>query len=95
MQKYQQYYEEMIDQNQKLFDSFFPIHDAYAKDQDKNRDEFNKIGQKIIEIIRLWESKLCGKSEGGGYAKYSHNLAEKFWNLIRKDFPYIDFVGCK
>lgn len=95
MQKYHAFYQEMIDQNKKLFFAFMDIHDRYAQDQTKYQNEFNMVGKEVVEIIRLWEKKLCSKSEGGGYGKFSANLADKFWSLIRSEFKYIDFVGCK
>lgn len=95
MQKYQQYYEEMVDQNKALFNVFMTIHDKYVSDQTKFQAEFNEVGGKILELAKIWEDKLCQKSEGGGYGKFSHNLVDKFRDLLKKDFAYIDFVGCR
>lgn len=85
----------MIDQNKELFNSFMAVHDKYASDQEKYQEEFNQLGGEVLEIVKTWEEKLCAKSEGGGYGKFSHNLADKFHDLLKKDFAYIDFVGCK
>ena len=85
----------MIDQHKELFNSFMTIHDKYGTDQEKYQEEFNKIGEQILEIVKIWEEKLCAKSESGGYGNFSHNLASKFHELLKKDFSYIDFVGCK
>lgn len=95
MQKYQIYYQEMIDQNKYLFFRFMDLHEKYSANQEKYQNEFNDLGKEVIEVIRQWEQKLCRKSEGGGFAKFSGNLADKFWGLIRSEFKYIDFVGCR
>jgi len=93
MRQYQIIYEQMIDENKKLFDSFFKIHDLYTLDPTPNQQTFNDIGKEIQEVIHKYERILCGKTEGGMYSKFSGNLSEKFWGLVRKDFPKIDFVG--
>jgi len=77
MQKYQLLYEEMIDQNKKLFADFEDVHDKYTADQEKYQNEFNLLGGEVLEIVKTWEEKLCAKSEGGGFGKFSHNLADK------------------
>ena len=49
----------------------------------------------MLEVIQEWENKLCMQSEKGGYAHFTSGLAEKFKNVIRKDYPEIDNVGLK
>lgn len=83
----------MLTNNKDLFDEFKKIHDEYALNSDNLQTEFNKVGEKVQAVIRTWEDKLCGRSEGSGYASYSGNLAEKFQEEIRKYFPQIDSVG--
>lgn len=95
MTKHEKYYMEMIEQNRDLFNQFMDIHDKYVKDQFSWQVKFNIIGEKVVEIIREWERKLCRNTERGQYGVFSANLADKFWNLVRKDFPKIDFVGVK
>lgn len=93
MTKHEQYYIQMIDQNKELFNRFFKIHDKYQTDSATWQQLFNEEGKKVLEVLRQWEKKLCQQSEKGQYGKYSANLADKFWGLVRKDFPKIDFVG--
>lgn len=93
MTKYQEYFKLMLENNKPLFDEFKTIHDKYGLEQDKLQDEFNKIGSQVQSVIRTWEDKLCGRSEGSGYASYSGNLAQKFQDEIRKAFPFIDNIG--
>lgn len=95
MQKYQAYYREMVSQNKSLFEEFTKIHDLYASNQDKWKKDFNEIGEKTLEVIKKWEGKLCSKTEGGSFNKFSSGLADKFWGEVRKNFIYIDFIGVK
>ncbi len=85
----------MMTQHKAEFDAFKPIHDAFALNPEKNKTEFNKVGSDIVDIIRDFERRLCGHSEKGQYGKFSANLSQKFWDLVRKDFPKIDFVGIR
>lgn len=93
MRQYQITYQQMIDENKDLFDRFFRIHDLYTLDSTSHQMEFNDIGRQIQDVIHTYERRLCGKTEGGMYSKFSTNLSEKFWGLVRQDFPKIDFVG--
>lgn len=95
MTKHEQMYIQMIDENKALFDDFMDIHDKYQKDQKMWQLKYNDIGDRVVKIIRDWEERLCGKTERGQFGRFSANLSEKFWNLVRKDFPKIDFVGVK
>jgi len=93
MVKYKEYFNQMVSNNQELFDRFRQIQAEYQKNPDLWENEFNRQGEKILEIIRDWENRLCSKSETSGYARYSANLADKFWSEVRKLFPLIDRVG--
>jgi hypothetical protein len=95
MQRYQEYYQKMIDENGEIFKKFFDVHDRYVMNPQITQDEFNSVGREIVEIIHDYERRLCGNSEKGQYARFSAKLAEKFWGEARKDFPKIDFVGVK
>jgi hypothetical protein len=85
----------MFKENQTLFDEFTKIHDLYKTDDSKYQKEFNQIGEKVTEVIREWERRLCQYSEKGNNAVYSKNLSEKFWAEIRSVFTHIDLVGCE
>jgi len=93
MRQYQIVYQQMIDENKELFDSFFLIHDKYTQSPDAFQQQFNDIGRQIQDVVHIYEKRLCGKTEGGMYSKFSSGLSEKFWGLVRQDFPKIDFVG--
>ena len=95
MSKYQKYFQEMIEANKELFDKFREIHEKYAQDESANQEEFNRQGEKILEVIRKYELLLTSKSEGGQYGKFSSGLADKFMEQVRSVFPRIDFVGVK
>src|SRR5258708_2431087 len=83
----------MIANNKELFDEFKQIHDRYGLEQEVLQGELNKVGSKVQIVIRTWEDKLCGHSEGSGYASFTGGLAQKFQDEIRKHFPFIDSVG--
>lgn len=93
MTKHEEYYQRMIDENSEIFSQFMDIHDKYVLDSSAWQVKFNEIGGKTVEIIRDWERRLCRHSERGQFGKFSDKLADKFWILVRKDFPKIDFVG--
>ncbi len=95
MTKSQQYFQDMMEYNKEIFDNFAKIHDEYSKDPEKFQQEFNEEGEKVLAIIRNYENMLCGQSEGGKYGKFSSNLSDTFWGIIRKQFPKIDFIGLK
>ncbi len=91
--KYKQYFIDMCQTNQDLFDSFKKIHDQYALEPKQYQKEFNTEGEKVLAIIRRMDNQLCSQSEGGKYGRYASNLSDKFWTEVRIYFPKIDFVG--
>ena len=95
MTKYKEYYQKMVEENAELFESFREIHDLYAKNKFAHQDEFNEIGYEVIEVIRDWERRLCSAMGRGKYSSYSHRLADKFKEEIRKTLPLIDVIGVK
>ncbi len=95
MSRYQQAYNQMLAQNQTLFDEFTLIHAAYLADPQTAKPKFNEVGKKILSIIQDHDRRLCSQTERGGYSRYSANLSEKFWALVRTHFPKIDLVGTK
>ena len=95
MTKYQKYFNQMLEDNKKLFSDFESIHNRYVLEPQKYQEEFNQAGQPVIKVIKEYENRLCGHSEKGIYGKFSTSLAEKYWNLIRQKYSKIDFVGIK
>ena len=85
--------DEMVAKNPELFAKFLKVHEAYKKDQDKHKAEFDELGKPVLRLIEDAENRLCSKMEGAGRGKFSANLAEKFRDEIRKRFPLIDLVG--
>lgn len=85
----------MLEENKSFFDAFKVLHDNYKQDSSKYQQEFNKEGEKALEIIRRYEQSLLSKSTTSQYAKFSNNLSNKFWESVRGYFPKIDFVGTK
>lgn len=95
MTKYKKIFDEMINKNRELFIKFKITHDMYANDKKTWTNQFNEEGSRVLAIIREYEDILCRHSEQGQYSKFSANLAEKFWDEVRKNYPKIDFVGVK
>lgn len=95
MTKHREYFEKMLSDQKALFAQFKKLHDYYMANPSRYQLAYNIEGAKVIEVIHEYERRLCGHSEKGQYAKFSANLAEKFWNEVRRVFPKIDFVGIK
>ena len=93
MTKYKKYVEKMLEDNKAIFESFKKLHAEYALNPDFLQDKFNIEGERILEIVRVYEDRLCRNTEAGIYNKFSANLAEKFQNEVKKYFPMIDHVG--
>ena len=83
--RYQQAFKEMWAGNTPLFEKFAQM--------GMDHPQFHILGKQVLKIVEDAERKLCGKMEGGGYANYSANLADKFRGEVRKSLKYIDFVG--
>ena len=85
----------MLVVHEQLFAKFKDIHDKFATDPDTHKQEFNRVGSEVLEVIRRYEKKLCGSTERSTYSKYSANLSEKLWQAVRMLFPKIDYIGIK
>ena len=93
MTKYREYFLKMVEDNKELFGAFRKIHDAYSLNPDELQEKYNKEGEKILEVVREYERRLCANTERGMYSRYSEGLADKFQNEIRKHYPMIDSIG--
>ncbi len=94
MVRYKEYVKKMIAENQEIFNEFRIIHDRYSIDGERHQAELNRIGEKILEVVKEYENRVCANTERS-YSQYSANLAEKFQNEVRSVFPMIDFIGVK
>ena len=95
MTRYKDYFKKMLDENANLFKEFQIVHDKYTNNQKKYQDDLNRVGEKVRDVIKEYESRVCANTERGMYSSYSGNLAEKFQNEVRKVYPMIDFIGIK
>ncbi|TRZ53284.1 hypothetical protein D4S03_02040 [bacterium] len=91
--KYLEIFNEMVEKHEKEFNAFQELHDKYEKDSRRWQKEFNREGEKIMEIVRLYENRLCGHMENTNNATYSAGLAEKFRNEIKRYLPKLDMIG--
>ena len=87
--------QQMMDENQELFNNFKEIHDEYALDPPKWQKIFNNYGKEIQDMIRVYERKLLTNMATGKYGQFSTQVSDKFWGEVRKIFPKIDFIGVK
>lgn len=93
MSKYRKAVEEMLEENQELFEEFRAIHEAYRINPEVNQAKYNAIGTPVMDVIREYERRLCAKMGAGKYSKFSANLSEKFMEEIKTIFPKIMFIG--
>lgn len=93
MTKYKEYVEKMLASDPELFRQFDLVHAQYHLEPEKYSEEFNRLGETVLDLIHEYENRLCSKSEGSGYANYSSLLAEKFQEEVRILFPLIDKIG--
>lgn len=89
--KYKQMYQRMKDENPELFKEFAKVHAKFLEDSVKNRAEFNKVGEKFADQVRIYTDHLCRTSESSGYQ--SSKLADQFRGLILADFSELDEIG--
>jgi hypothetical protein len=95
MTKYKQYFHDMVEQNQALFDSFKIVHDGYKQDPKQWSQRFHSEGREVVEIVRDWERRLCAGMERGKNSVYSAKLAEKFWSEVKSYLSHIEKVGVR
>lgn len=85
---------ELLQKNQaKLYADFKHLHDLFAQNPSKYRQQFNQLGGDFVNMVRIYERRLCSGMERSGHGIYSSNVAETYWKLVRRDFPLIDQVG--
>lgn len=85
----------MLNENKDLFGEFKKLHDNYSLNPESLQEIYNSEGEKVLEIIREYENRLCANTERGMYNKYSATLAEKFQSEVRQQFPMIDHIGLR
>lgn len=91
--KYKKFHSLMVERNQDLFKKFAPIHDGFAKNEEKFATEFHAVGRDVLDVIRDWERRLCSGTEKGSYGQFSAKLSEKFWAEIKRHYPLVDQIG--
>lgn len=94
MTKNDRYFQLMSEKHAELFTAFDQIHQQFEHDH-SNDEQFHSEGQKVVDVIRSWERRLCSGMERGQHAQYSQKLAEKFWSKVKVRYPLIDQVGVR
>lgn len=95
MVKYKEFFKIMFEQNKEQFQKFMLLNQDYLKDKKKFKEQFDREGREVLDIVQFWERKLCKQMESGNKSVYSSNLADKFREEVKKIFPCIDEVGVK
>ncbi len=93
--KFKEYFNQMFEQNREEFMQFMILNDQYSKDKKLMKGELDEKGEKVVQIVKEWEDKLCKTMEKGENGAYSSKLGEKFQAEVGKYFPYIHEVGVK
>ena len=93
MVKYKEFYTRMINQNKELFENFAKAYEQFVTDPEKYKEQFNTIGKEINVIVRRTDNKLCAQTELSQYNKFSSGLSDKFWEMVRENYPFIDKVS--
>ncbi len=91
--KFKEYFELMLKDHKETFENFKDIHDHYTLEPTKYQKQFNDYGKEILEIVQEYENRLCGKSEGSGFGRYTVQLADKFRAEVKKYLPKINSIG--
>jgi hypothetical protein len=93
--KFRQVLKDTYALHSELFEALRPVHDAYVADRKGKQEELNRLGAPVMDILKEAEQRLCRQTETGGYGQYSSKLADKFWTEVKKDWPYIEWIGVK
>lgn len=91
MSKYVELFDEMVNRNAEIFSSFV---EAYENISDsESRAGFNKIGDKVNELLIQYVNELCRSVDGSKFSKYGSKLEDTFRNYARSKYPMIDEIG--
>jgi hypothetical protein len=90
--KYKKQYQLMLENNKEVLDELKFAFNAYQINPVSNKDRFREVQMRALRTVRKNENALCAKTENTQYSGYSTNLAEKFWEEVRRDYPEIDLA---
>lgn len=79
--KYKKQYEDMIENNQELFDSL--------KTLPKKSEDFKSAQRAAMRIVRKNEDLLCKRTENTKFTNFSTNLADKFTEEVQTNYPEV------
>lgn len=93
--KFKKIFENLWKENEDIFQKFFLLNNDYGQTEKRKKieNEFQEIGSQVKEILQRGEDELCRQMEKSQHRFYSSNLADKYWDEVRKYFKYIDLVG--
>lgn len=91
--KYLEIFHLMLKEQEKALSEFKLLHDKYESNPKLFQEEYNKEGEKFMQIIQKYENMLTASTEKSGYSKYAANLSDKFRSAVKQLFPKLDFIG--
>ncbi|MFA6981963.1 MAG: hypothetical protein WC243_03005 [Patescibacteria group bacterium] len=83
--KFEKQYNEMIEKNKELFD------ELKLRSTNPKSEDFKEVQRKALRIVRRSEDTLCSKTENTHFSSFSSGLADKFWEMVRSNYPEIDY----
>ena len=83
--KFERQYQEMLKNDKDVFA------ELKLRSSKPKTDAFKEIQRKALRVIHINENSLCSRTEGTHFSNFSANLADRFWEKIRANYPEIDY----
>jgi hypothetical protein len=81
--KFKIQYDLMLENNSEIFEAL--------KKAKRGTAEFKESQRAALRIVRKNEDILCKRTENTKFTNFSTGLADKFMELVRANYPEIDF----
>jgi len=81
--KFKIQYDLMLENNSEIFEAL--------KKAKRGTTEFKEAQRAALRIVRKNEDILCKRTENTKFTNFSTGLADKFMEIVRADYPEIDF----
>ena len=75
----------MLENNKEAFE------ELKLKSSNLKSEDFKEVQRKALRVIHRNEDALCSKTESTHFSNFSVNLANRFWEKIRANYPEIDY----
>lgn len=81
--KFRIQYDLMLENNPEVFETL--------KKAKQGTAEFKEAQRTALRVVRKNEDVLCKRTENTKFTNFSTGLADKFMELVRANYPEIDF----